>query len=96
MRTLKGYIFLLLVAMQVIGCGNSPSLADPAGLDPSAPISAEASASGLEGGDSTTTMSTLEVRILHSPDANSGCRRCVICEKGGKHCGKPVCCDIDD
>lgn len=94
MQTLKGFVFLLFVAMQVAGCGNSPSPNEYDGVAPSAPISAEGSAPAQEGDGSTSAGRTIEVRMLRSSDTDSGCRRCVICEKGGKHCGKPVCCDI--
>lgn len=93
MKVLRVIVLLMLATMQLMGCGGPPSDTDRDNLGPSTAASTEAPMPMEEPDSATSKMGAVEIHILRSQDASS-CRRCVICEQGGKHCGKPVCCDV--
>lgn len=94
MKVPRVIVLSMLVTMQLMGCGGPPSVTERDSLVPSTAASTEAPLPTEEPDSATSKMGAVEIHILRSQDASRSCRRCVICEQGGKHCGKPVCCDV--
>lgn len=93
MKTTKASILFLSVALNLFGCGGEPyeQETNTAALSTN---STEANDRTLSPTEAQPVLTSSVHRQAATPPPPAGsCRRCVICDNNGRHCGKPVCCE---